>query len=100
MGIYFLAAAQVFILWKKMATATWIPGVTAITMKLANSPWLSGFTFLSSMPMVSATWEILYRLTHSVVAALALVGVQLLVVGWCYAQYRKMLAANPRPPLA
>jgi hypothetical protein len=100
MGIYFLAAAQVFILWKKMATVTWMPKATAISMKLANSPWLSGFTFLSSMLMVSATCEILYRLTHSVVAALTLVGVQLLVVGWCYAQYRKTLAANPRPPLA
>jgi TIR domain len=100
MGIYFLTAAQFFILWKKMATVTWMPKATAITMKLANSQWLSGFTFLSSMLMVSATWEILYRLTHSVVAALTLVGVQLLVVGWCYAQYRKTLAANPRPPLA
>jgi hypothetical protein len=100
MGFYFWVAAQFFISWKKMATATWIPKATAIMMKLANSPWLSGFTFLSSMMMVSATWEILYRLTHSVVAALTLVGVQLLVVGWCYAQYRKTLAANPRPPLA
>jgi hypothetical protein len=100
MSIYFLAAAQLFISWKKMATAIWIPKVTAIMMKLANSPWLSGFTFLSSMMMVSATWGILYGLTHSVVAALTLVGVQLLVVGWCYAQYRKTLAANPRPPLA
>ena len=43
----------------------------------------------------SETWVILYRLTDSVAAALALMGVQLLVVGYCYVQYRKTLAANP-----
>jgi hypothetical protein len=48
--------------------------------------------------MVSATWEILYRLTDSVAAALALVGVQLLVVGYCYVRFRQALAAaNPEP---
>jgi hypothetical protein len=56
-----------------------------------------GYAFLSSMLFVQATWVILYRLTDSVAAALALVGVQLLVVGYCYAQYRKALAANPAP---
>jgi hypothetical protein len=31
----------------------------------------------------------------SVAAALALAGVQLLVVGYCYIQYRKAVAAKP-----
>src|SRR5262249_36774327 len=83
MGLYFFTAAQFFISWKKTATVTWIPKLDAIMMKFANSPSLSGFAFLSSMVMVVATWEILYGLTHSVVAALALMGVQLLVVGCC-----------------
>jgi hypothetical protein len=34
-------------------------------------------------------------LTDSETAALALMGAQLLAVGWCYVQYRKALAANP-----
>ena len=46
---------------------------------------------------VSVTPQILYRLTHSLAAAFALVGVQLLVTGFCYALYRKTLAANPAP---
>jgi hypothetical protein len=72
----------------------------AILMRIANSPWFAGLLFLSPIPLVAATWEIFYRLTDSMVAVLTLVGVQLLVVGWCYAQYRNTLAANPRPPLA
>jgi len=35
------------------------------------------------------------RLTDSVAAVFALVGVQLLVVSFCYFQYRKILAAVP-----
>jgi hypothetical protein len=98
MGIYFMASAQVFGLWKKMVTDNRMPKATEIMMKMANSPWLARFTFLSIMLMVSATWEILYRLTDSVAAALALVGVQLLVVGYCYVQFRQALAAaNPKP---
>jgi hypothetical protein len=99
MGIYFMASAQVFGLWKKMGvTNTGMPKATEMMMKMANSPWLAGFTFLSTMLMVWATWEFLYRLTDSVAAALALVGVQLLVVGYCYVRFRQALvAANPKP---
>ena len=64
-------------------------------MRTASSPWLVGLTFLSYVLFVVSTWEILYGLTDSVAAALALVGVQLLVVSYCYALYRKVLAANP-----
>ncbi|MGB8118301.1 MAG: toll/interleukin-1 receptor domain-containing protein [Pseudolabrys sp.] len=98
MGIYFLISVQVFGLWKKMVTYTWMPKATEMTMIMANSRWLAGFTFLSSMLFVVATWEILYRLTDSVAAALALVCVHLLVVGYCYFRFRQALAAaNPAP---
>ena len=98
MGIYFILSAQVFGLWKKMVTYSLMPKATEMTMKVANSRWLTGFTFLSSMIFVSATWAILYRLTDSVFAALALLGVQLLVVVFCYVRFRNALAAaNPAP---
>jgi uncharacterized membrane protein len=98
MGIYFLISVQVFGLWKKMVTYTWMPKATEMTMIMANSRWLAGFTFLSSMLFVVATWEILHRLTDSVAAALALVCVHLLVVGYCYFRFRQALAAaNPAP---
>jgi hypothetical protein len=102
MGMWFMISAMFFGLdeyWK--TPFTWpFSKAKEILMRIANSPWLAGLTFLSTMLMVSATWEILYRLMDSVAAALTLVGVQLLVVGWCYAQYCKTLAANPRPALA
>src|SRR5262245_55039084 len=99
MGLYFMISALFFGSdWKKITSpslpATFPKGME-IMMRFANSPWLSGFTFLGNMMPVAATWEILYRLTDSMAAALALVGVQLLVVGFCYVQYRKALAANP-----
>ena len=98
-GVYFMISAMFFgsdQYWK--TPVTW-PSRKAkeILMRIANSPWLAGLLFLSSMLFVVATWEILYRLTDSVAAVLTLVGVQLLVVGFCYAQYRKVLAANPAP---
>jgi TIR domain-containing protein len=97
MAIQFLGLAMFFGWeWKKFTTWTPSPN-TAIGMRILNSPWLAGCTFLSSMLFMPTTWVILYRLTDSVAAALALVGVQLLVVGYCYAQYRKVLAANPAP---
>jgi hypothetical protein len=40
---------------------------------------------------------ILYRLTDSMAATLALVGMQVLVVGSCYVRYLKALAANSTP---
>ena len=81
--------------WK--TPVTWGPSSKAkdIMMRIASSPWLVGLTFLSYVLFVVSTWEILYGLTDSVAAALALVGVQLLVVSYCYALYRKVLAANP-----
>jgi hypothetical protein len=99
-GIYFMISAMFFgsdQYWK--TPVTWGPSSKAkdILMRIANSPWLAGLLFLSSMLFVAATWEIFYRLTDSVAAVLTLVGVQLLVVGYCYALYRKTLAANPAP---
>jgi TIR domain len=97
MGIYFMVSAAFFWSdWKNYTDIT--PNkVTEIMMTLAYSPWLAGLLFLSLMPFASATWLILYQLTDSVAAVLALVGAQLLVVGYCYALYRKMLGANPAP---
>jgi TIR domain len=98
-GMYFMISAMFFgsdQYWK--TPVTW-PSSTAktILMRIANSQWLAGLLFLSSMLFVAATWEIFYRLTDSVAATLALVGAQLLVVSYCYALYRKVLAANPAP---
>ena len=98
-GIYFMISAMFFgsdQYSKTLTPVTW-PYSKAITMRIANSPWLAGLLFLSSMLFVAATWEIFYRLTDSVAAVRTLVGVQLLVVGYCYALYRKTLAANPAP---
>jgi hypothetical protein len=97
--MYFMISAMFFgsdQYWK--TPVTW-PSSTAktILMRIANSQWLAGLLFLSSMLFVAATWEIFYRLTDSVAATLALVGAQLLVVSYCYALYRKVLAANPAP---
>ena len=102
MGMWFLNSAMFFGSDQNWKTPVTWPSSKAkeILMRIANSPWLAGLLFLSSMLFVAATWEIFYRLTDSGAAVLTLVGVQLLVVGWCYAQYRKTLAANPRPLLA
>jgi len=110
MSIYFMISALTFGSdWKKIAS---VPigankGITPAPMaglgarwieflvRSAHSPRLAALFFLFTMPFVSVTWQILYRLTDSVAAAFALVGVQLLVVGFCYFQYRKILAAVP-----
>jgi len=110
MSIFFMIAALTFGSdWKKIAS---VPigsnkGTTPMPMaglgvrwvkfllRAANTPWLAGLFFLLTMQFVSLTWQILYRLTDSVAAAFALAGVQLLVVGFCYFQYRKVLAAVP-----
>jgi hypothetical protein len=99
MGMYFMISAMFFGSDQYWKTPVFWPSSTAknILMKFANSPWLAGLLFLSSMVVVPATWEIFYWLTDSVAAVLTLVGVQLLVVGYCYALYRKTLAANPAP---
>jgi len=101
MGMWFLLSAMFFGSDQNWKTPVTSPSSKAkeIVMRIANSPWVAGLLFLSSMLWVTATWEIFYRWTDSVAAVLTLVGVQLLVVGWCYAQYRKTLAANPRPPI-
>jgi hypothetical protein len=102
MSIPFMISAGMFgASWKNIAsvapgpTAGWGVRVIEILVRMANSPWLSGLTFLSTVLTVRVTPKILYHLTDSVAAALALVGVQLLVVGLCYAHYRKVLAAIP-----
>jgi len=101
-GMYFMISAMFFgsdQYWR--TPVTWPSSkAKAILMRIANSQWLAGLLFLSSMLFVAATWEIFYRLTDSVAAALALVGVQLVVVGFCYARYWKALAANPAPSTA
>jgi hypothetical protein len=104
MGVYFLILAMFFGSdWKKMTSVPatshdWADISMRWASSLASSPWVIPVVFLGSgtMPLM-ATWVILYRLTDSVAAALALVGVHLLGVGYCYAQYRKALAANPAP---
>ena len=88
LGGSFLGALYVFVSWKKIATL--VPKATA------NSPWRAGQLFLLSMLTVSGTWEILYWLTDSLAAALAMVGCQLLMLGACYVGYYQVLvAANP-----
>ena len=66
-----------------------------ILVRQLNSPWMSALNFLLSMIFVSGTWIILYRLTDSMAAALALAGVQLLVFVFCYVRYLKALAVKP-----
>ena len=84
--------------WKKFASFRFASNMAGkIGKSFVNSPWLTGLNFLGAWMFVSVTPQILYRLTHSLAAAFALVGVQLLVTGFCYALYRKTLAANPAP---
>jgi TIR domain len=69
-----------------------------VIARAAYSLWFMGLAFLGTMMFVSAgTSTLLYRLTDSTAAVLALVGAQLLVVGVCFVRYRKALAANPAP---
>ena len=90
LGVYFLISAIFFgQQWKTKAP------ISKIEKRIYASPWLTGLLFLSTMMFVCVTWIMLYRVTDSMAAALALMGGQLLVVGWCYLQYRKALAANP-----
>jgi hypothetical protein len=81
--------------WKKFTALTETPNNT--WMRLINARWFAPFIFLSTMVFMPTTWMILYRLTDSQIVALALAGVQLLVVGYCCALYRKALDANPAP---
>ena len=95
MGIMFLISAMFFGQDKQWKTDTETP---KIVKAIINSLWFERLVLpLGSMVMVIGTWIFLYQLTNSVAAVLALVGVQLLVVGYCYVQYRKALAANPAP---
>jgi len=57
---------------------------------------LVGFMMMMMM-MMMPTWMILNRLTGRQDSVLALVGVQLLVIGLCYVHYRKALATKPEP---
>ena len=59
--------------------------------------WYMGLGLFGFMMMMMPTWMILNRLTGRQDAALALACVQLLVLGVCYLQYRKALAANHAP---
>jgi hypothetical protein len=70
-------------------------------LRLANSwsYWL--VTSSLHMSFLMATWAILLDLTDSPAAVFALVGLQLLLTGYCYYRYtqiRKMLTANPGWP--
>lgn len=95
MGSYFLGSVVFFCSDWKNFTGTTTKKMTERTLTAAYSPRLSGLLFLTMMIFASATWLILYQLTDSVAAVLALVGAQLLVVGYCYALFRKTLGANP-----
>jgi hypothetical protein len=82
--------------WKKIASIRFASNRAGKIMeRWINSPWLAGLTFLGALMFVLVTPQILYRLTDSLAAAFALVGVQLLATGFCYVRYRKALAANP-----
>jgi hypothetical protein len=102
-GLYFFLSAVFFAgrqqdqQWKTTDTETPTKAtkIDKIIERIFNSPWLAVLAFLGGMLMVLSTPKILYRLSDSLAAAWALVGVQLLVVGFCYVQYRKALAANP-----
>lgn len=98
MSIPFMISTGMFgASWKNVASVP--PGPTAgfggrvieILVTISKSRWLSALMFLSP----SGTPQILYQLTDSMAAALALVSVQLLVTGLCYVHYRKVLAAIP-----
>ena len=92
MGIMFLISALFFGQDKQWKADTETPKVVR---GIINSVWFAGLVLpLGSMVMVIGTWIFLYQLTNSVAAALALAGVQLLVVGYCYVQYRKAVAAK------
>ena len=65
-------------------------------LKAANTPWLAGLFFLSTVWDVSVTRDILRRLTDSETATLALIGAQLLAVGWCYVHIARRLPQTPR----
>jgi hypothetical protein len=97
LGLTFMTSAMVFGSdWKKIASIRFASNRAGKIMeRWINSPWLAGLTFLGAVVCVLVTPQILYRLTNSLVAAFALVGVQLLVTGFCYVRYRKALAANP-----
>jgi hypothetical protein len=98
-AVYFVISAM-FFGSDQYAKGNWGPEwAKKILVRQLNSPWMSALNFLLSMIFVSGTWIILYRLTDSIAAALALAGVQLLVVGYCFVRYRKWLAANrPQVP--
>jgi len=94
-AVYFMISAM-FFGSDQYAKGGWGPEwAKKMLVRQANSPWMSALTFLASMIFVSGTWVILYRLTDSMAAALALASVQLLITVYCYVQYRKALAANP-----
>jgi hypothetical protein len=98
LGLFFMIFAMNFgVDWKKIASIRFASntGRAKIMERWISSPWLAGLTFLGAVVCVLVTPQILYRLTNSLVAAFALVGVQLLVTGFCYVRYRKALAANP-----
>jgi len=59
--------------------------------------WYMGWCLVGFMMMMMPTWMILNRLTGRQDSVLALVGVQLLVIGLCYVLYCKAIAAKPEP---
>jgi hypothetical protein len=97
MAIYFMISAMFFGSAQYATNPfSWGPEwAKKMLVRQASSPWMSGLTFLGSMIFVSGTWIILYQLTDSMAAPLALAGGQLLVVAFCYARYRRALAAKP-----
>ena len=97
LGLFFMIFAMNFgVDWKKIASIRFASNRAGKIMeRWINSPWLAVLTFLGAVMSVLVTPQILYRLTDSLAAAFALVGVQLLVTGFCYVRYRKALAANP-----
>ena len=73
------------------------PKIKKILERIGKSQWWAGPVFLVGLFMMSASWTIILRFTDSATALLALVGSQVLVVGFCYVRYRKSVAAKPAP---
>jgi hypothetical protein len=99
-GIYFLAAALFFgAEWKKLANPSRAPDkATDRFMKVISTRWGSRLLFASSLMFVSATWAVIYKLTDSVPALVALIACHGAAVVYCYRRFRKDI--TPAVPAA
>jgi hypothetical protein len=96
MAILFFSAIQFFgVEWTRLKNPSWKQSpMQAKIMNLLTSRWGARLVFVSIPLFVSATWEILYRLTGSIAILVALIGCHLAILVYCYLRYRKDIAAN------